>query len=264
MPEHESRVAQRRERNPPDALGEVVRRLGGGLEREPGLAGAAGAGEGEQADAVPEPLDHLVELALAAEELGRRDREVGAVQRPRLRELARPELEQPLRRGEVLEAVLAQVADLEGLVEQVAGRRARRRLPAVAAAMIRAARWTSIPTYLGGSRIGSPVWTPARTPDGPSSSAASASPHRAHRFGRRREGVEEPVARGVDLVAAVTVERPPQGAPVLGERVAVLLRPEASRSLVDPSMSVKTSVTVPDGCSRRHTANYLRPAMLAP
>ena len=76
LPEHERRVAERGERHPPDALGEVVRGLGGGLEREPGLAGAAGAREREQADAVPELLDDLAELARAAEELGRRHGEV--------------------------------------------------------------------------------------------------------------------------------------------------------------------------------------------
>ena len=54
------RVAQRGERYPPDAVVEAVCGRGRGLEREPGLAGAAGAGEREQADAVPQPLDHLV------------------------------------------------------------------------------------------------------------------------------------------------------------------------------------------------------------
>ncbi len=57
-------------------VGEIVGGLGGGLEREPRLSGASGARQREQPDAVPQLLDHVGELMLAAEELRRRDREV--------------------------------------------------------------------------------------------------------------------------------------------------------------------------------------------
>ena len=85
------RVAQRRERHPEDAVGVVVGELGGGLEREPRLAGAARPGQRQQADVVlASSATHLGELALAAEERRRRNRAGssgrGVLQR---RELAR-------------------------------------------------------------------------------------------------------------------------------------------------------------------------------
>ena len=226
VPEHERRVAQRGERDPPDAVVEAVRGLGRGLEREPGLAGAAGAGEREQADAVPEPLDHLVQLPRAAEELRRRHGEVRLVQRPRPRELARPELEEPLRRGEILEAVLAEVADLEALVEQVAGRAGEQRLPAVRRRHDPRRPVDVEPDVLRRveDRLAGVDAHP--DPDRPALERLERFAHRPHRVGGRREGGEEAVAGVVDLVAAVAVERSAQGLSVLAERAPVLLRPE--------------------------------------
>ena len=86
--EHEGGVAQRCERHPEDAVGVVVAGCGRGLQGEPGLAGAAGAGEGEQANVVAgEEREHLGELVLAAEERGCGDRQVGAVEALQRREL---------------------------------------------------------------------------------------------------------------------------------------------------------------------------------
>ena len=79
--EDERGIAKRRERHPVDAVGEGLGYLGRGLQGKAGLAGAAGAGEGEQARLLPrqEP-DHLRQLCLAAEEGCRGDGEVRAVQ----------------------------------------------------------------------------------------------------------------------------------------------------------------------------------------
>src|SRR5207302_9626881 len=88
VPEHESRIADGRERNPPDALREVVRRLGRSLQREPRLPGAAGAGQRQQADAVPQLPDDVHELPVAAEKLRRRYGEIRQVEGTWAREFA--------------------------------------------------------------------------------------------------------------------------------------------------------------------------------
>ena len=81
------------------------------MERKPGLAGAARAGQGEQANVLAvEQRDDLLELALSAEEGRRRDRQVRAVERPESGKVLLAELVDPLRSREVLKAVLAEVA----------------------------------------------------------------------------------------------------------------------------------------------------------
>ena len=80
--DNERRVAQRGERDPEDAVGVAVGRGGGGLEREPRLAGAAGPGEGEQPRVgLGEQCGDRRQFALTAEKRGRRDGEVRAVER---------------------------------------------------------------------------------------------------------------------------------------------------------------------------------------
>jgi hypothetical protein len=107
----EGGVAERGEPNPEDArlvLGDEGR---GGLERKAGLARAAGAGQGEQARALLDPGEHLMELALPADEGARRAREVRVRDRLERREAAFPELEDGNRLGDVLEPVLAEVEE---------------------------------------------------------------------------------------------------------------------------------------------------------
>ena len=120
--------------------------LGRDLEREAGLPGAAGPGDGEQARAVREQRDELLELVLPPDERARGDRQVRRVERPERREVAVAELVEALGADQVLQAVLAEVADGGVVVEEAAGRLGEDDLAAVAAAAIRAARWTSMPT----------------------------------------------------------------------------------------------------------------------
>ena len=88
--ERERRVAQRGERDPPDAVGDVLGDLGRCLQRQPRLPRPAGAGERQQPNVLAaQQADDLVELALAAEKRRRRDGEVRLVQRLQARELAR-------------------------------------------------------------------------------------------------------------------------------------------------------------------------------
>jgi hypothetical protein len=65
--EDELRVAQRSKRGPEDAVGILVGRLPGRLEREPSLAGSGRAGQRQQARAPAfEQGRHLAELSLAS------------------------------------------------------------------------------------------------------------------------------------------------------------------------------------------------------
>src|SRR5262249_60181061 len=76
----------------------------------PCLAAAAGSGESQEArSGVGEHPADRRKLVLAAEERRRRDGQIRLVERLQRWVVAGAELEDPLRRGEVLEAVLAEV-----------------------------------------------------------------------------------------------------------------------------------------------------------
>ena len=104
-------IAERLQRNPEDAVGELLDRVGRELERQARLAAPAGAGERHQAMRANE-RPGLLELALASDERGRLDRQVRPIERPQRREVLVAELVQALRRAQVLEAMLAEVAQL--------------------------------------------------------------------------------------------------------------------------------------------------------
>jgi hypothetical protein len=111
----EGRVADRFERHEPDAVGESIGRRGRELEREPCLARAARAGQRDEPGAAQQ-RQRLGELPFPAHEgrqLGGQVVRMG-VERTKRRELgSKPvhdELGEPLRRAEVLEAMLAKVA----------------------------------------------------------------------------------------------------------------------------------------------------------
>jgi hypothetical protein len=129
---HELRVAERGERDPPDAVGEVISRLGRGLQRQPRLAGPAGTGERDKADVVAaeERREHL-ELRRAAQEGRGRHRQVRLVQCLERRMLTVVGLEDALWCGQVLEPMRAEV--LQAGIGQERGRRgADQHLAAVA------------------------------------------------------------------------------------------------------------------------------------
>ena len=69
--EDEHWITQRPECGEADASGEIGRNFGGGLQRQAGLADAAGAGDGQQADIGPgEQLANHRHLALTADQVG--------------------------------------------------------------------------------------------------------------------------------------------------------------------------------------------------
>jgi hypothetical protein len=63
-------VAERGERDPPDPVSVLLDELGRGLQSKPRLAGAAGAGQGDEPGG-GEQLEQLGQLRLAADERGR-------------------------------------------------------------------------------------------------------------------------------------------------------------------------------------------------
>ena len=167
----------------------------------------------------PQQRRDLVDLPLATEERRRRNRQVRLVQRLQRREVVRPELEETLRRAQVLQPVQAEVAHLG--TGEIRGRLRQEHLPAVP----------------GGGDPRRPVHV---EPDvalvGPERLArVQAHPH-AHRavrkralrvgggrhgVGRAREGDEERVALRVDLDPVVPPPGVPQRTAVLGEHVRV-------------------------------------------
>ena len=145
--EHELRVAQRSKRSPEDAVGVLVGRFRGRLEREPGLAGSGRTGQRQQArDPASEQGRHLAELSLAPEESRRRNREVRLLQASQRWEGFAAELIDPFRCGEVLQAVFAEVAQVLLSSTSDAVEDEIRIWPPCPAAAMRAARWTSAPT----------------------------------------------------------------------------------------------------------------------
>jgi hypothetical protein len=221
--EHEVRVAKWRKRNPEDPIGIAVAGVRGRLQPEPRLAGAARSGQGQQADVLPrEQLFNLLEFVLATEERRRGNRQVRPVQRPQGREVVVSQLVDALRRRQVLQPVLADVAELVGPQE----RGGRRRDQHLAAAT-------------GGVDPGRPVDVGADVAFFREERRAGvhAYPYvdrsrseRLRRLGgglertrRGRERIEEGVPLCVDLDAAVRGERLAQDAAVLGERLRIPL-----------------------------------------
>src|SRR5919198_3970116 len=115
-------IREPREGDPEDAVVAPPDEPSRYLQREPCLAGAARARDGEKALPVRERRDELLELALAADERNRDDWQVGGIERPEGREVAPAELEEALRTDQVLQAVLAEVADRSVGLEEAAGR----------------------------------------------------------------------------------------------------------------------------------------------
>ena len=115
-------IRETSERYPEDAVVEPANELRRDLEREACLARAARACKGEEARPVREHRDELLELLLAADERDRDDRQVGCVERPEGREVALAELEEALCADQVLQAVLAEVAQRSVCLEKAARR----------------------------------------------------------------------------------------------------------------------------------------------
>ena len=121
--EHQFRIRERAQAHPEHAISKRADAFRRDMEREARLARASRPGDGDEAPAAKQ-REKFLNFLLAPEQRARRDGKVGRVERAQRRELASPELEESLRPGQVLEAVLAEVANRVRGAEQVA-RRAR-------------------------------------------------------------------------------------------------------------------------------------------
>ena len=105
------RVGQRRQGDEVSAVRELVRELGGELQGEAGLAGAAGAGDRDE----PLPAQQIRDVALLGRTPDERVRGFGQrrpVQAAQRRERVVAELVDPLRPRQVLEPMLAEIDDV--------------------------------------------------------------------------------------------------------------------------------------------------------
>ena len=227
-------VGEADERHPEDAVALGAHELGRDLEREPGLPRAARPGEREEARAVREQRDELLELVLPPHERARGDGQVRGVERPERREVAVAELVQALGSDQVLQTVLAEVADGRVRLEEPTRRLGEDDLPAVGrrgdprravdvdphVALVRDDRLAGVDSHADADRAPLERLTPVGC--------------RGDRVGGSGERDEEGVTLRVDLDAAVPRERLPQRAAVVVEEVCVsrpVLLEEPSRAL---------------------------------
>jgi hypothetical protein len=127
---HETRVGERAKGNPEDTVRDRADELGRDLKREPSLTRAARPGDRDE-PSIAEQLDELGHCSLASEERARRDWKIRGVERPERRELAVTELEEAFRLGQVLQSMLAEVAEMSVGAEEVARRPRENDLAAV-------------------------------------------------------------------------------------------------------------------------------------
>ena len=106
---------------------EAVAHLGGALLRQPGLSCPAWTGQGEQPDVWSAGhVVHAGDLGCTTKEWRRRNGQVRLVQGFKPRELGVPELIEPLRRQQILQPMLAEVAERNAVGKVARHDRARR------------------------------------------------------------------------------------------------------------------------------------------
>ena len=220
---HERRIAKRGKRHPPNAVRERVRGEPSRLGREACLPGTSGAGEREQANILAcEQCRHFGELALAPEERSGGNGEVRQVERSELRVLGVADLVKPLRRGQVLQPMLAEVAEVR--IEKRRRRRRDKYLPSMAGSGNPRRSMNVLPdiALLGHerrARVKADPYADRARGEGVNQLGCSGKRSR-----RGREGDEEGVPLRIDLHPAVGDECLAQNAAMLRERVRVVLR----------------------------------------
>lgn len=92
-----------------DAVRGPADELGANLQCEARLTCSPGTCDGQEPRSVREERDDFLELSIATEQLRGGDRQVRRIECAKRREIARPQLVQPLRLAQVLEPVDAEV-----------------------------------------------------------------------------------------------------------------------------------------------------------
>ena len=205
---HQAGIAQRGELDPEDPRVVVGNERAGGLDRQTCLAGAARAGERQEARAAGDAREHLLELALATDEDARRAGQVGVRDRLERRERAVAELEDRDHFLHVSQPVLAQLEEggclrLRAARRGERGRRVRDQDLAAVARCRDPSGDVDVVAHVallgdeGRSRM-----QPHPHPDRARRKFVRDLRGRRKRGGRRREGDEELVALRVHLDAA--------------------------------------------------------------
>ena len=216
----ECRIGERGERHPPDTVVVVVCGGSGSLQREPRLAASTRAGQCHQPDVTsPHESREMVDLLLATEKRRRRNGQVRLVQRLQRRERFRPELEEALRRAQVLQAMQAEIAHLGA--GEVGGRLGQQHLTAVPGS--RDPRGT-VHVKPDVALVGPKRLPRVQAHPHPHWSACQADLRirgSRHCIGRTPERNEESVALRVDLHPVAPQPGLPQHTPVLGKHLRI-------------------------------------------
>jgi len=242
---HVGRIGDGRERYPPHSVGVLARGLAGRMKCEPRLPRPAGTRKREQPRVtVREHLTHGRELLLAAEKRSPRDREIRPVKRLQGRELAITELKDPLRRTQVLQPVLAEVAELVP-VDEGRGRVRDEHLSPVA----------------GGRDASGTVDVLAHIPLRRKQRRTRVEPHTHRklkdrlRLARRRQctggsrkGDEKRIPLSVNLDPALPLKRLPQNSPMLSQPRCVLHLPKLMQK---PRRTLDVREQEGDGAARQ-------------
>ena len=221
----QGRIADRRQPDPEHPGPELAHQLSRRLERQPRLPRPARAGERYQARRVaPNERDNLRHLLLAPHKRGERDGEVRVRDRPQRRKAIGSKLVQRDRLGEVLQPVPAQVEHILG--DQLAGRSREQHLAAVGGAHDPGRLVHVRADVLG--RIEQRLARVHADPDPhrPLGKRRHRLRHPRHACRCRCEGVEQTVARVIDLVARVRAESVPQSPTMVGQGLLERLRAE--------------------------------------
>jgi hypothetical protein len=209
-----------RQRHEEDSALKIVDELGRNLQSEPRLAAPAGSCQGDRPYTVAQQRLHLFELASSAHQGARGDRKVRRVEGLERRELPVAELIDALLRCQVLEPMVAEIAQSVA-PHEIPGRLRDENLAAVSR----------------GRDPGSTVHVHAdvalgrhdrltRVQAHPHTNRSAGKRVTATRSGRKclrrlGKGEEERIALGVDLDAAVTHECVSQRAPVIRQDIGV-------------------------------------------
>ena len=232
--QHELLVVDRCQLDPEDARPELRHELGRRLDRQAGLAGAAGPREREQPRSVTDTCDDRRRVARAAEERARGSREVRVGDRLQRWEGPVAELVERNWLVEVLQPVLAEIEQVEPTAELTAGVSGEHDLATVAHRADPGRKvdvGPDVPLARHARRARVDADPDANRPGIEELGSLRSS---GDRIVRRGKDEEERVALGVDLGAVVARERFPQGAPVIGQDVCVAvaeLMEEPRRSL---------------------------------
>jgi hypothetical protein len=224
--QHERRIPQRRQRYPEHAVGKVVGYIGSGLQGEPRLARPARTRQRQEPHVrLEQQAPHRGQFRVSPDKRRRWHREIGPVETAQRWELPLTQLEEPLWSTQILQPVLAEIAELErSWLEQRDRRGRHEHLPAVGGAHDPGRAMDVDADVL--RRIQRRL---ARMDSDANADRSTLQPGQRLADGRHRrlcraECVEEPVAFVVHLVASVCGEGAPHDRSVLLEGGSVRLR----------------------------------------